>query len=62
MHHATEGYLAATNELMSLHVLQATRRGGLMAPGVLAGLATIQAAHDALPRPPQAGRRITLSR
>jgi acyl-CoA thioester hydrolase len=61
MYHATEGYLAATNELMSLHVLLATRRGGRMAPAVLARLARIQAAHDELPRPPQAGRRIGLA-
>ena len=61
MYHATEGYLASTNELMSLHVDLATRRGGSMAPEVLARLARIQAAHDALPRPPQAGRRIGLT-
>jgi acyl-CoA thioester hydrolase len=61
MYHATEGYLAATNELMSLHVLLTTRRGGPMAPEVLARLALIQAAHDRLPRPPQAGRRIGLA-
>jgi acyl-CoA thioester hydrolase len=47
---------------MSLHVDLATRRGGPMAPAVLSRLAAIQAAHDALPRPPQAGRRITLTR
>jgi acyl-CoA thioester hydrolase len=62
MHHATEGYLAATNELMSLHVNLATRRGGPMTGEVLDRLARIQAAHDVLPRPPQAGRRISLSR
>lgn len=60
MYHATEGYLAATNELMSLHVSRRTRRGAGMAPDVLERLARIQAAHDALPRPPQAGRRIGL--
>jgi acyl-CoA thioester hydrolase len=62
MRHAREGWLAATNELMSLHVLRATRRGGPMAPAVLERLARIQAAHDALPRPEQAGRRIGLTR
>jgi acyl-CoA thioester hydrolase len=46
---------------MSLHVSLATRRGGPMAAAVLARLARIQAAHDVLPRPPQAGRRIGLS-
>jgi acyl-CoA thioester hydrolase len=60
MYHADEGWLAATNELMSLHVSHATRRAAPMAPGVLARLAAIQRAHDALPRPPQAGRAIGL--
>ena len=61
MYHATEGSLAATNELMSLHVALDTRRGAPMAPDVLARLATIQAAHDALWRPPQVGRAIGLA-
>ena len=60
MYHATDGYLAATNELMSLHVALDTRRGAPMAPGVQARLAAIQAAHEALPRPPQVGRVIGL--
>jgi acyl-CoA thioester hydrolase len=61
MYHADEGYLAATNELMSLHVSLATRRGAPMAGEVLARLDRIQVAHDVQPRPPQAGRRIGLS-
>ena len=61
MYHAREGYLAATNELMSLHVSEATRRGAPMAPEILARLARIRKAHDALPRPPQAGRAISLA-
>ncbi len=60
MYHATDGYLAATNELMSLHVSQATRRAAPMAPEILARLGAIQTAHDRLPRPAQAGRRIGL--
>ncbi|PYM22685.1 MAG: thioesterase-like protein [Candidatus Rokuibacteriota bacterium] len=60
MYHAGEGWLAATNELLSLHVSRATRRAAAMAPEVLARLAEIQRAHDALPRPPQAGRTIGL--
>jgi acyl-CoA thioester hydrolase len=62
MYHATEGYLAATNELMSLHVSQTTRRGAGMAPDVLARLAAVQHAHDQLPRPPQVGRVMGLAR
>jgi acyl-CoA thioester hydrolase len=60
MRHAAEGYLAATNELMSLHVSKETRRAAPMAPAVLARLARIQAAHDALPPLPYVGRRMGL--
>ena len=62
MYHAKEGYLAATNELMSLHVSQATRRSAPMATEISERLARIQAAHDALPRPPQVGHTIGLAR
>src|SRR3989442_10893449 len=62
MYHAQEGYLAATNELMSLHVSETTRRSAPMAAEILERLARIQAAHDALPRPPQVGRTIGLDR
>ena len=58
MYHATDGYLVATNELMSLHVSEETRRGAPMAPEVLERLRSIQAAHDRLERPPQVGRRM----
>ena len=60
MYHAVDGYVAATNELMSLHVSRATRRGAPMAPAVLERLGRIQAAHATLARPPQVGRRIGL--
>ena len=56
MFHAEEGYLASTNELMSLHVSEATRRGAPMAPAILTRLARIQAVHDAMPRLTQVGR------
>jgi acyl-CoA thioester hydrolase len=61
MYHASEGYLAATNELMSLHVSEATRRGAAMAPEILERLALMQAAHASLPRPAQVGRTIGLA-
>jgi len=60
MYHAEDGYLAATNELMSLHVSESTRRSAPMASEILERLVRIQAAHDALPRPPQVGRTIGL--
>ncbi len=60
MYHAEEGFLAATNELMSLHVNLATRRGAPMAENVLARLADVLSLHETLPVPPQVGRRIGL--
>jgi acyl-CoA thioester hydrolase len=61
MYHATADYLVATNELMSLHVALETRRSTPMASDMLARLAAIQKAHDALPRPPQVGRVMGLA-
>jgi len=60
MLHAAQGYLAATNEVLSLHVSLETRRGAPMAPEILERLARIQAAHAGLPRPPQVGRTMGL--
>ena len=53
MYHGESGYLAATNEVMSLHVSR--RRGAAppMAPEILERLGRIRAAHELLPRPPQ---------
>ena len=56
MYHAEEGYLAATNELMSLHVSQETRRAAPMADEVQALLGRVEKAHAALPPSPHVGR------
>ena len=61
MYHGADGYLASTNELMSLHVDRTSRRGAPMAPPILDRLAAIHAAHARLPRPPQVGRVMGLS-
>ena len=58
MYHAAEGYLAATNELMSIHVDLSTRRAAPLPAEALARIEGLMAAHRRLPRPPQAGRRI----
>ena len=60
MYHATEGYLASTNELMSLHVSQETRRAAPMTDAVMARMEAVKQAHATLPIPPQAGRLIGL--
>lgn len=60
MWHGGEGYLAATNELMSLHVSRATRRAAPMAEEVLVRLEEVMRRHEGLPVPSQVGRRIGL--
>ena len=60
MYHGAEGYLASTNELMSLHVSLATRRSTPMEPAILGRLAAIKAAHATLQRNPYTGRLIGL--
>ena len=60
MWHAEEGYLAATNEIINLHVDWSTRRGAPMAREILQRLEELGEAHFKLPRPTQAGRRIGL--
>lgn len=64
MFHATEGYRASTNELMSLHVSRATRRAAPMHADVLARLDIIrQAQHNSgLELPPEVGRSLGLGK
>ncbi len=58
MHHAKEGYLAATNELVALHVNMATRRSEPFPSGVSERLAAMKVVHAAALLPPQVGRRL----
>jgi acyl-CoA thioester hydrolase len=60
MSHAGEGFLAATNELMSLHVSDTTRRAAPMEAGVQSRLAEVRSEHAKIPLPSQVGRRIGL--
>jgi acyl-CoA thioester hydrolase len=62
MYHAGEGYLAATNEVMYLHVNLESRRAAPIPEGTQDFLRRMAAAHARLPPPPQAGRRIELRR
>jgi acyl-CoA thioester hydrolase len=62
MHDASDGTLAATNELVALHVDMAARRGSPFAPATLDRLAAMRAAQAAQPRPAQVGRALGLRR
>lgn len=60
MHHGEQGFVAATNELMSLHVSSATRRAAPMEASVQQRLAELLQVHSQLTPPSQTGRRIGL--
>jgi acyl-CoA thioester hydrolase len=58
--HATEGWVSATSENMSLHVDMQTKKTAAFPPEVAACLARMKAAHCKLPLPEAAGRRIEM--
>ena len=60
MFHADEGYRAATQEVMCLHVNLATRRVAAVPADKLAELQRVVARRGDAPLPPEAGRRIAM--
>lgn len=56
MYHAKKGYLAATNEILSLHIDLSSRRVGAMGEAITQKLQKIKDLHDKLPVPEGAGR------
>ena len=62
MYHATEGYLAATNELITMHIDMNKRRSAPFAPEMMERLQAMMQAHKHLPRPEKVGRTIGIRR
>lgn len=62
MHHADDGYVAATNEVLLLHVDMRARRAAPFPDTVRDALGEVASSHARHPRPPKAGRAITLGR
>jgi len=58
LRHATENWLSATSENMTLSVDMTAKKVAPFDASVLAGLARMKAAHAALPNPDGAGRRV----
>ena len=58
--HATEGWVSATSENLSLHVDMASKKVAPFPPMIMKSLARMKAAHGQLPRPEAAGRRIAM--
>src|SRR5499433_4374747 len=58
--HATEGWVSATSENMTLHVDMTAKKVAPFPPDVTARLERMMASHRNLPRPEAAGRRIAM--
>ena len=60
MRHATEGWLSATSENLTLHVDMSVRKVAPFPPDIMARLQEMTAAHAAIPRPEGLGRSISM--
>jgi acyl-CoA thioester hydrolase len=60
LHHAEEGWLSATSENMALNVNMVVKKTAAFPDHVMERLALMKAAHDLLPVPDGAGRRIAM--
>jgi acyl-CoA thioester hydrolase len=58
--HATEGWVSATSESMTLHVDMTAKKVAPFPDSVTCLLARMKAAHAELPRPEAAGRRVAM--
>jgi acyl-CoA thioester hydrolase len=58
--HATEGWVSATSENMTLHVDMTAKKVAPFPTSIVRSLARMRAAHSQLPRPEAAGRRIAM--
>ena len=58
--HATEGWVSATSESMTLHVDMTAKKVAPFPDTVMRALARMTEAHSKLPRPDSAGRRVAM--
>ena len=60
LRHATEGWISATSENMTLHVDMTTRKTAPFPPDIATRIREVIAAHDAIGQPDGTGRRIAM--
>ncbi|WP_128927273.1 thioesterase family protein [Bradyrhizobium guangxiense] len=60
MRHASEGWLSATSENMSLHMDMTARRVAPFPPDISQRIAAVAKAHSAVPRPEGIGRNVAM--
>jgi len=60
LRHASEGWLSATSENMTIHIDMTARKTAPFPPDIAARIAAVAKAHAAVRRPDGIGRRITM--
>jgi acyl-CoA thioester hydrolase len=60
LRHASEGWLSATSENMSMHIDMKARKTGPFPPDIRTRIETLANAHAALPRPEGIGRKVAM--
>jgi len=61
MRHATEGWLSATSENMTMHIDMRARKVAPFPPDIRARIRAVADAHAAIPRPEGIGRKVGMS-
>jgi acyl-CoA thioester hydrolase len=62
MEQTRDGYVAALNEIIEIHIDKETRRPAPFGAGIAGRLAEVFVVHRELPRPPESGRGIAIPR
>jgi acyl-CoA thioester hydrolase len=60
LRHATEGWLSATSENMTIHIDMAARKVAPFPPDIHARIQAIADLHAAVPRPEGTGRKVAM--
>jgi acyl-CoA thioester hydrolase len=60
LRHASEGWLSATSENMTIHIDMTARKTAPFPPDIRARIETLAKAHSALPRPEGIGRKVAM--
>ena len=60
LRHATEGWLSATSENMTLHMDMKARKVAVFPPDIRARIQAVVASHAAVPRPEGIGRKVAM--
>ena len=60
LRHASEGWLSATSENMTIHIDMAARKTAAFPPDIRARIEVVANAHAGLPRPEDIGRKVAM--